>query len=228
MRRVSVVRVVWTCMCVLGAMSSAMAAVATVEGVSINLPVPYGFCELDGSNPADKRLLDTIGELVAKQRGNQLLAMSADCRQLADWRAGRRVLGDYGEYQVPQLAAANEETLKETCAELRTRGGQIFSGLKDGIKARMEEAIKRMKVNEQGFAGFLGEEPTACYVALVQKLRTDEGMDITQLTLLAITMVKDKFLFVNRYAPYVNADTVGEILEKLKTTIASLLEVNPS
>jgi hypothetical protein len=205
-----------------------MAAQVTVEGVSINLPAPAGFCELNSSNPADKRMLDTIGGLVAKARGNQLLAMSADCQQLADWRAGRRLLGDYGQYQAPQVAAGSEETFRQTCAALRTQGGQSIANMRKDLKEKMEESVRRMKVNDQRFAGFLGEDPTACYVALLQKLKAEDGSGITQLTVLAITTVKDKFLFVNRYAPYVNADTVSETLTKLKLTIAALLEANRS
>ncbi len=210
------------------AASYSRAAQAKVEGISINLPVPAGFCELTSSNPADRRMLDTIGDALAKARGNQLLAMSADCRQLADWRDGRRLLGDYGQYQAPRIASANEETFKQTCAALRQRGGRSFANLKNEAKSKMEESIRQMKVNEQRFAGFLGEDATACYIALLQKLKAEEGPDITQLTVLAITSVKDRFVFVNRYAPFTNTDTVTDTLAKLKATIAALHAANQS
>ena len=230
MRGVAIVTAVCACVCLLlGAASHSRAAQATVQGVSINLPVPAGFCELGaGSNAADKRMLDTVGDLIAKSRGNQLLAMSADCQQLTEWRAGKRLLGDYGQYQAPPNAAANEETFKETCTALRTQGGQTLSNVKKDLKARMEDAIRQMKVNDQRFAGFLGEDTTACYVALLQKLKAEDGTEVTQLTVLAITSVKDRFLFVNRYAPYVDADTVNDTLTRLKATIAALLEANRS
>jgi len=203
-----------------------MAAQATVEGVSINLPTPAGFCELGSGNPTDQRMLDTIAEALAKARGNRLLAMSADCQQLGDWRDGRRLLADYGQYQAPRIAAANEETFRQTCAALRSQGGRSFANMKNDAKARMEDSIRQMKVNDQRFAGFLGEDPTACYIALLQKLKAEEGPDVTQLTVLAITMVNGKFLFVNRYAPYVNADSINDTLAKLKVTIAALQEAN--
>jgi hypothetical protein len=210
----------------LGTAPNAAAAQVTLEGVSINLPAPAGFCELNGSNPSDKHALDAIGELVAKARGNQLLAMSADCQQLADWRAGRRLLGDYGQYQAPRLAAATQDTFRQTCATLRTQGEATFKNMKGDLKATMEESVRRLKVNDQSFAGFLGEDPTACYVALLQKLKAEDGTDITQLTLLAITIVKDRFVFVNRYAPYLDSDTVNATLAKIKQTIAALQAAN--
>jgi hypothetical protein len=221
------VAVVCACVCLLvAAASPSRAAQVSVQGVSINLPVPDGFCELSAANASDKRMLDTVGDLVAKSRGNQLLAMAADCQQLNDWRIGKRLLGDYGQYQAPPNATANEETFKETCAALRTQGGQTLSNVKKDLKARMEDAVKQMKVNDQKFAGFLGEDPTACYVALLQKLKAEEGTEVTQLTVLAITAVKDRFLFVNRYTPYVSADTVNDALAKLKATIAALQAAN--
>ena len=228
MQRSRAIGIVFACLGALaGAASNALAAQVTVEGVSISLPAPAGFCELTSDNPSDRRMLGTIGDLVAKAGGNRLLAMSADCQQLTDWRAGRRLLGDYTQYQAPQIATAKGETFRQTCAALRTQGGQEFSSMKDDLKAKMEESARRMKVNEQSFAGFLGEDPTGCYVAMLQKMKSEDGTDVTQLTLLAITIVKDKFLFVNRYAPYVSADTVNDTLAKLKLTVAALQAANP-
>jgi hypothetical protein len=229
MRVVASVGAFCACVCLLlGAASTSRAAQATVQGAAINLPAPAGFCELTSSNPADKRMLETLGEAVAKSRGNALLAMAADCQQLADWRAGRRLLGDYGQYQAPPDAAASEETFKETCATLRSQGGQTVADVKKDLDARMEDAVRHMKVNDQRFVGFLGEDPTACYVALLQKLEAEDGTEVTQLAVLAITSVKDRFLFVNRNAPYVNADTVTDTLAKLKGTIAALHAANRS
>jgi hypothetical protein len=203
-----------------------VAAQAKVEGVAINLPTPAGFCELGHGHPTDQRMLETIAEALAKARGNQLLAMSADCRELADWRDGRRPLGDYGQYQAPRMASANEETFKQTCAALRQQGGRGFANLKTEAKTRMEDSVRQMKVNEQRFAGFLGEEPTACYIALLQKLKGEDGRDVALVIVLAITMVKGKFLFVNRSAPYVNSDSINETWAKLKLTIAALQQAN--
>jgi hypothetical protein len=228
MQRSRAIGIVFACLGALaGATLDAMAAQVTIEGVSISLPAPAGFCELTSDNSSDRRMLGTIGDLVTTAGGNRLLAMSADCQQLTDWRAGRRLLGDYGQYQTPQGATASEETFRQTCATLRTQGDQTFAGIKADAKAKMEDSIKRLKVNEQSFAGFLGEDPRACYVAILQKMRAEDGTDVTQVTLLAITIVKDKFVFVNRYAPYVSADTINDTLAKLKLTVTALLAANP-
>jgi hypothetical protein len=227
MRRPTAIIVAAACLCALaGTASSAMAAEATVDGVSIKLPAPAGFCDLTRSNSADKRGIETIEQLVSQANGNRLLGIAADCQQLARWREGKQLLADYGQYQTPPAPAATDETFKQTCASLRTQGEQTFSSIKDDMKTKMEEAIKNLKVNDQSFAGFLGEDPSACYVAMLQNLKAGDGKTITQLALLAITVVKGKFLFVNRYAPYANSDTVKDALAKHKLTIAALLAAN--
>jgi len=209
-----------------GIASRAMATEATVEGVSINLPAPAGFCELTKSNSPDKRAIDVMERLVGGS-GNRLLGITADCQQLADWRVGKRLLADYGQYQTPLAeSAATDQLLKQKCASLRTQGEQIFSSIKDEMKSKMEEGVKQLRVNEQSFVGFLGEDPTACYIAILQKLSPPGGTEATQLTLHAETIVKGRFLYVNRYARYVNSDTVKDTLEKLKSTVAALLAAN--
>jgi hypothetical protein len=218
-----------TCLCAFAGMTSrATATEVTVDGASISLPAPAGFCDMTRNNASDTRALDTIGQLVARANGNRLLAMSADCGQLSEWRAGKRLLGDYGQYQTSGSPAATDALFKETCATLRTEGEQTFSSVKDDVASKMEEAIKNVKVNDQSFAGFLGEDATGCYVAMLQNLQAGNGTKIVQLTLLAITVVKGKFLFVNLYSPYVNSDTVNATLAKLKSTVAAVVAANPN
>jgi len=70
---------------------------ATVGQVSIALTAPPGQCELDPKQAGDARMLQTVQEAIGS---NTLLAMSADCQQLADWRIGKRgLLEDFAQYQ---------------------------------------------------------------------------------------------------------------------------------
>src|SRR5262249_61282340 len=78
--------------------SGAWAAEVTIGGVPITLPVPAGFCELSADHSFDIRMQTDFGGSL-ERTGSRLLAISADCRQLADTRAGKRVgLGDYGGF----------------------------------------------------------------------------------------------------------------------------------
>src|SRR6185295_3233849 len=90
-----------------------------VGETSVVLTAPPGQCELDSNQPADRSMLQAIGAAIGT---NTLLAMFADCKQLADWRAGRRsLLEDFAQYQVltstidrpPERQPA--QALKELC-----------------------------------------------------------------------------------------------------------------
>jgi hypothetical protein len=163
---------------------SVLAAWVAVGGTAINLPPPTGFCELSQGNASDKTMVTTQTDLLAKS-GNKLLSMSADCRQLADWRAGKRpVLDDYAQYQTPlsnmEASAGPPEPVKQTCATLRAQGEKLLSNQMPDIKARVETTLKKVKINETTFIGVLAEEPTACYAGLLQKIHTAANTDKTQ------------------------------------------------
>jgi hypothetical protein len=209
---------------------AALASAATVA-MSMKLPVPTGFCELSASNPADNRMITTIGGLVAKS-GNKMLNMSADCQQLADWRAQKRnYLDDYGQYQTPiaqidQLVAAPETMIKETCETLRKQGSQIVAQQAPDLKARIEETLKKVKMNEVSFIGVLAEDANACYAAQLQKLQTETGTEKTQIVLIAVAVVKNKNIFVYRMTVYKGPDTAANLLATFKGTIAALYAAN--
>ncbi|MGB6541148.1 MAG: hypothetical protein WBF03_09775 [Xanthobacteraceae bacterium] len=209
----------------------AMASDTTIGGVSMKLPVPTGFCELSASNPADNHMITTIGGLVAKS-GNKMLNMSADCQQLADWRAHKRnFLDDYGQYQTPagqidQLVAAPETMIKETCETLRKQGSQIVAQQAPDLKARIEETLKKVKMNEVSFIGVLAEDANACYAGQLQKLQTETGTEKTQIVLIAAAVVKNKNIFVYRMTVYKGPDTATNLLATFKSTIAALYAAN--
>jgi len=210
---------------------AAMAADAVIGGVSIKMPAPRGFCELSASNPADKRMVTTVGGLVEKA-GNKLLVMSADCQQLADWRASKRdLLDDYAQYQTPiadmdKLVASPEASIKETCADLRKRGDEITANQLPDLKARIEETLKKVKMNEVRFLGVLAEDADACYAGQLQKLHTEAGTDKTQIVLIAIAVVKNKNIFGYRMTVYKGPDTAANLLGPFKATIGALDAAN--
>jgi hypothetical protein len=208
--------------------SSAMAGQASMGDVSVNLPAPTGFCELSNANSSDKRMLTIVGDLLT-QSGNKLLSMSADCQQLADWRAARRkLLDDYAQYQA-SLALIDRppsETIQQTCDTLRTEGNKIVSQEMPDMKARVEAALKNVKMNQTTFIGVLAEEPRACYGGIVQQLHTEAGVDKTQLSLFAVTAVRNRTVFVYRFTVHKGSDSVIDTLEKLKSDVAALYAAN--
>jgi hypothetical protein len=212
----------------LAATSSAMAGQASMGDVSVNLPPPAGFCELSGTDPSDKRMLTIVGGLLT-QSGNKLLGMSADCKQLGDWRAARRkLLDDYAQYQtsLALLDRAPSESIQQTCATLREEGNKIVSKEMPDLKARVEAALKKVKMNQTTFIGVLAEEPRACYAGLVQQIHTEAGIDKTQLSLFAVTAVKNRTVFVYRFTVHTGSESVVDGLAKLKNDVAAFYAAN--
>jgi len=221
-------RVAFAALLLAAAASNALAAQANIGGVSIQLPPPGGFCELSTSNESDKRMITILGGLLEKS-GNKLLAMSADCRQLSDWHSGKRqLLDDYAQYQT-QIATMDKppsETVAQTCNTLRQEGNKILENQMPDIRARVESTLSKIKLNETSFLGVLAEESNACYAGLVQKIRTEANTDKTQITVFAVSIVKNKSVFSYRFAVYQNPQTADVVLGKIKVDIAALIAAN--
>jgi len=222
------VRFILASLALVAGTSMTIAADAMVGGVQNNLPPPAGFCDLGDSDPSDKRMLSTVADLVTKL-GNKLLGMSADCRQLGDWRSHKRsLLDDFSQYQAPLslIDKPMPEPVKQTCATLRTQGDQLVAEQFPDMKARVESAMEKVKLNNMSFMGVLAEDATACYAALLQKLHTEVGTDKTQVVMIAATVVKNKNVFVYRIAVYANSATLDRGLANLKADVRRLLAAN--
>jgi hypothetical protein len=221
-------RVGFTALLLAAAASSALAAQANIGGVSIALPPPSGFCELSETNSSDKRMISVLGDLLQKS-GNKLLAMSADCRQLSNWHTGKQpLLDDYAQYQTPisSMDKPPSETVAQTCTTLRQEGNKILANQMPDIKARVESTLSKIKMNETSFLGVLAEDANACYAGLVQKIHTEANTDKTQITVFAVTIVKNKSVFSYRFAVYHSPQTADAVLGNVKRDIAALMAAN--
>jgi hypothetical protein len=212
----------------LTAASAALAGQATIGGVAINLPAPGGFCELSEGNPSDKRMITTLTDLLQKS-GNKLLTMSADCGQLSNWHTGKQqLLDDYAQYQTPiaSMDKPPSETVAETCTTLRNEGNKILANQLPDIKARVESTLSKIKMNEASFLGVLAEDPDACYAGIIQKIHTEANTDKTQITVFAISIVKNKSVFTYRFAVYQGPKSIDTVLGKMKVDVAALMAAN--
>src|SRR3954452_2970341 len=78
---------------------AAYAADVKMGDVTLRLIPPVGYCELNPAEKSDKRML-TAAEGMVAPGGNELLAMSADCTELRNWRTGRLpLLQHMAQYQ---------------------------------------------------------------------------------------------------------------------------------
>jgi hypothetical protein len=226
------IRVAYALMTLCLLCGAAAAKQAKLGNVPLNLPPPAGYCELNEAQAKDTAMLTTVGTMLDKS-GNRLLAMSAECRQLEDWRSARRPrLANYAQYQTLKawedisLPATPQQIIKTTCVELRAQGDSMVTKMTPDVQKRFDEVMKTVKVNEMKFLGVLAEDPNACYAALLQRLRLQDGTDIVQAIVFATTIVKNKLVYAYLFAPYTGGQVVTDLLKQLKPNVAALEAAN--
>jgi hypothetical protein len=215
----------------LGLLSTvAVAKEVKVGTATLVLPPPPGYCELDTTQTTEARAVSVTERMLST---NRLLAFSADCEQLAEYRTtkGATPLDNIAQYQTlvswenRQLPGAPEAVIKRVCEVMRGQGEKIALDRTPEIKARAEQVLKNVKVNDLQLLG-VGEEPLACYVALLKKFSTEIGTEKTQAVVFVATIVNFKMIYYYLYAPYVSSTTVTDTLKQLRTNVTALLAAN--
>jgi hypothetical protein len=213
-----------------GLCSGADAKRAIVGGVAIELPSLAGYCELDENHPSDRRHFDLMRKASPATR---MLSMSADCRQLSDWRAGRRpTLANYAQYQTISalengpLPLPPAQLIRQTCAEFRSQGGDLTSQSQSDIQRRLEQTRAGVKLNQMTFMGVLGEDPNACYASLLGLIRAEDGTEVEQATVFALTVVRGKAIYAYLFARFEGGQTLAAMLAQLRVDVAALEAAN--
>jgi hypothetical protein len=215
------------------AIASASARDAAVGGVLIALSPPEGYCELDAANAADATMIAAVEGMLGRT-DNRLLLFSAECGQLADWRAGKRQsLDNVAQHQTSrglehvQLPASPEAAIEQHCTQMRAGVDQLLTDMTADMQERAGRILKTVKINEMKFLGVVGQEPRACYAAaLLQRSLTEGGTLTPQVTMVATTIVRQRLLYYYLIAPYVSGETVGSMLEQHKANVRRLHSEN--
>ena len=211
---------------------AAAAKDVTIGSVSVSLPPPPGFCELDRAQASDARMI-TFVEGLLSPRGNRLLNISAQCEELKDWRSGKRkFIDNFSQHQAPLADESQEapadpaESIKMICAATRAQGEKLVADMQSDVNAAVEKVVKNLKFNETRFLGVLAEEPAVCYAALLQKIQTEGNTEKVQVTVFAMLFIRGKMIFYYLFAPYAGADRVAETLTQLKGDVVALKAAN--
>jgi hypothetical protein len=205
--------------------SGALGLAAMIGDTFVKLPPPAGFCELTPSYEFDGR---TVAVISAYMAGNsiKLLAMSADCNQLAEAREGKQQLDDVATYLVENLdiKMPTPFSVASKCSILRA-SSESASGT--DVDARLASTVEKIKVNEAGSIGVIAEDENACYTATLIKKKTDAGAQKVLVVLQANAVVRTKAIIVRRQAVYQNPDTIKAVLPKFKSDVAAFVAANP-
>jgi hypothetical protein len=205
--------------------SSALGLAAMIGDTFVKLPPPAGFCELTPKYEFDARTVSVVSADMAVD-SIKLLAMSADCNQLAEAREGKRQLDDVAAYLVfnSDMNMPTPFSVASTCRTLRTSSN---SRIGTDVDARLASVLEKIKVSEAGSIGVIAEDDNACYTATLTKIRTDADADKVLVILQASTVVRTKAIMIHRQAVYQNPDTIKAVLPKLKSDVAAFIAVNP-
>lgn len=202
---------------------------AWIASTSIKLMAPQGQCALSNEKDEEARLIAKLQELHAKT--NQLLAVYADCGELAQFRSGKLEMFDnFASYVTPidaRNAVVPPEILRKVCTGLRAKTDQDLAAILQRRNADIERLFQDVKINEAKFLGVLAEDPSVCYSGQLQKLATASGREKVQATIVAVILLKQKLITYLLYTPYRSADTIFNLLRKHKLNVDALIAANP-
>ena len=205
--------------------SGALGLAAMIGDTFVKLPPPAGFCELTPRYEFDGRAVTVISAYMAGD-SIKLLAMSADCNQLAEAREGKRQLDDVAAYLIfnADMKMPTPFSVASACKTLRITSN---SPIGTDVDARLASILEKIKVNETGSIGVIAEDDNACYTARVSKKKTDDGAQTVFVELQANAVVRTKAIMVRRQAVYLGRDTIKAVLPKLKSDVAAFIAANP-
>jgi hypothetical protein len=210
----------------------ATAADVRIGDVSLRLPQPAGYCEMDPVLASDAPLIAGIHATLART-GNRLLVMSADCAELRDWRNGKRPDVDHmAQYQTVfaledrPLTDTPEKMVKTYCANMDLLGAQAMPGTTRDVASRAEQASKTSRPNEMKFLGAIATDPLVCYGAAFQKYKLATREETAQVTIIATTILKGKAISYYLFAPYAGRETFTRLLAKHRTNVSQLRRAN--
>lgn len=216
-------------LCAAVTVAGAHAADVKMGDVTLKLIPPKGFCELDAGQASDKRLIDFVTTTVGKV-GNNLLALSADCGELRDWRSGKQqLLQRISQYQVQasrRTSAYTAKEAKEACDQVRAEGQKLSDRSTAGINDKIHEANKNIDFQGQTFLGVLGDDENGCFVGLFQKFKAETGAAISQVNVFYAASLKERQIFFYVWVPYRDDSTVNALLADMKGYTAALKAAN--
>jgi hypothetical protein len=204
--------------------------VAKVANQEIQLVLPDNHCALDRREPSDARVIDLVERLLAGR--NELHLTTVNCDELRAWRGSRKTLKEYT--QVQSLVALKDRDLTgqertaigEICAASRQDGGSLTARADSDIQKRIDAGREKIKLEAEHFLGVVGEDEYGCYVAMLIRGTTENGMPKALLCVYANVIVKGKLLYLYRYSDDVGLRTVQRLLDDRKAAAKAHVEAN--
>ncbi len=201
-----------------------------IAGKWITVPAPEGHCQLDPSHPMDSQLY-SMQESV--NRGlNDVLVISARCKELRRWRLGLGYLIQNIEIVVnpanprDQITDLPRSVFVAKFAETESSKDSI-GNMKKTIQERAKETLPQARMGETSYLGLLEVNDDAAYTGLIQNLSTNYGRTrVIIISVTAVTVVEDRTVFATLMAPFEDNTTIKTVLTRQKKFIRALLAAN--
>lgn len=202
----------------------AEAATVNLLGRTIAVVIPAGYCEF-GGHPAEAELVRSTKECIGDS--NQILVLFAECKELENFRKGRRtMLDNYGQIlaQTPkgQLRAIKGVSRSEYIRRLSS-------------KSSWEEALKKAEARvKQYFSGYQSSESlglistdaNGLYMGILMTLTDDKGSPRQIIGVIGITLVKELSISINLYQVYRKEPDLRGILLRQQSAMANFVRAN--
>jgi hypothetical protein len=197
-----------------------------VGNTTVSVKAPFDFCELDKTKTFDSSWQTSATNLL-KASSIQLVAGFPNCKELQQARSsGQLILNKFfvSAYE-PVIGTASAASTTETCNEIRGMGDYSAE-----TKSFVQDAVKKYSASTTLDSKLLGllEEVAGqvCYVATLQKIKTNKGEIVTLLVLIAITAVRQDLIYLYFNVPYADASSIPAALADLKVLYSDFAAAN--
>jgi hypothetical protein len=209
---------------------------ADVNGVTVNVHVPEGYCALTGETEDESMLMDYISQ--ANAGVNDVLISFADCGQLQDWRQNARAaIDNYGFIATPvaanltqfpgdqdDLNAGLDPVLSNQFGKIMDQAIAQGSGRAQSILDELESGVR---IEETAPLGYFGYDSYGIYAGMMQKFSSDQGMQLTVIGIYSTIAVQNRLLYFYLWDTYRgDANQVDELLELTQLYSRNQHEVN--
>jgi len=203
----------------------AQAATVNLLGRSIDVVIPTGYCEA-GGHPAEAELVSRTREGIGNS--NQILALFADCKELEDFRKGRRtMLDNFGQIlaQTPKgkLRALKGVSRSEFIRKMSGNANDFTEAFKKA-EARAKQYFPEYKSHEN--LGLLSTDSNELYVGLLMTHTDDSGRPRQIVGVVGMTLVKEFSITINLYQAYRNSPDLRGLLARQQSAMASFVRAN--
>ncbi len=207
----------------------AQSATFNLQGRSISVDTPTGYCEVGGQT-ADNDILQLNRNTIGPD--NQLLTMIVVCKELDDYRNRRRTMVDnYGiiVVQAPkgQIRIIKGGSRAEFIRQVATSANN--AGTADTIKkaeARLKQNAPTLQNIDVENLGLLATDSNGLYMGVIKNMKFSNGESLSVVGVMGMTLVKDIIISIILYQPTTSSQSLQNLLTRQQSRMADFVKLN--